>query len=327
MQNTEVTTFGPLIARDRGMVDALGLARKASRENVPVLLEGESGTGKQALAFAIHTESSLKRSQFCVIGCSADAPTALKSMLVGSKPILVVRYGQKTGSELRLERAGTLYIDEIRLMSPTVQFGLLSLLDELRSSPCGIQRETKPHLRVITSTTGDIQKACKEGLVRSDLFYAMSVIHITLLPLRERLDDLVPLAKHFLQVAMQKHSKSHRTFSSKCLTEMAKYGWPGNLDELKSRIERAVILSSAMAISHRELGLPSLTREIGIKLADRKLELEKQNLHTALEAAGGYVARAARILGLSRQNCYRLVKKHNMSLDDFRNKRIADLDN
>lgn len=318
MQKRQVATFGSLVACDQQMVEAFELAHKASGTNVPVLLQGESGTGKQALAFAIHAESSLKDTPFHVMGSSAEAPTALESVFVGPKPILVVSYGHEARSELRLEKTGTLYIDEVTLLNATAQFGLLSLLDELRHSSSRIGSETQSRFRVIASTNTEIQKSCKEGLVRLDLFYAMSVIHITLPPLRERLDDIVLLAEHFLQVALQKHNKRHRTFSWKCVSEMGRYGWPGNLDELRNKVERAVILSSGNEIGHQDIGLPSLAQKTGIKLYDRKLNLEKQNLQAALGASEGNVAWAARTVGLSRQNFYRLVKKHSISISDFR---------
>ncbi|MBA2645489.1 MAG: sigma-54-dependent Fis family transcriptional regulator [Pyrinomonadaceae bacterium] len=286
-----------------------------------VLITGESGTGKEMVARAVHNLSPRSEKPFMPINCGAFTETLLESELFG-----YVR-GAFTGATANrkglFEAAdkGTIFLDEIGEMSPTMQVKLLRVLQERKVRPVGAHEEVAFDTRVIAATNRDLQAMVKAGTFREDLFYRVSVIPIELPPLREKREDIADLVEHFLQKFGAQSGRSI-TVSEKAMELFERYSWPGNVRELEHTVERAVALERSGTI--RPESLPQqITNynparatsvfdlpEEGLNLAAHLEQLEQRYILEALRRTGGNQTRAAEILHLSVRSFRHLLDKH-----------------
>ena len=295
------------------------LIARAADAPTSVLITGESGTGKELVARALHTQSNRKDKPFVTVNCGALPEQLMESELFGhEKGAFTGAAGKKDGL-FRAADGGTIFLDELGELPLPLQVKLLRTLQERKVRPVGGEKELPIDVRVVAATNRDLEREVKEGRFREDLFYRLNVIRLALPPLRERPEDIRPLAEHLLE----KHcAYQHRAlrFSDDSLRWLAAQPFPGNVRELENVVERAVALSPGPAIDPDDLGaravdVPSLTHTLpadlpeGFDLDAHLAEIEKKVLLQALAQQGGIRKRAAKLLGMTfRSYRYRLAK-------------------
>ena len=327
-QTTAEQGFAGIIGRSPSMLDVFRLVETVCRTNSTVLLSGESGTGKELVARAIHALSLRRSRPFVAVNCGAMPEALLESELFGH-----VR-GAFTGADkdkkglIEAAGGGTIFLDEIGEMPPTMQVKLLRVLQERKYRPVGGTEELSADIRVIAATNRDLPKLVGEGKFREDLFYRLNVIPMTMPPLRDRADDIPLIAEHFLGKYTREMSKSIDGFSPEALAALVAYRWPGNVRELENVVERAVALESDRRVGVLTLpenlrsGQPATSRPPGVEAVtdagsgfnlERHLQdIERSHLERALERAGGVQTRAADVLGLSFRQFRYLAKKYGL---------------
>jgi Nif-specific regulatory protein len=287
-----------------------------------VLLRGESGTGKELAARALHHGSPRSGKPFVAINCAALSETLLESELFGhEKGAFTGALSRKPG-KLEVAHTGTVFLDEIGELSPTLQAKLLRALQEREIERVGGTRPIRVDLRVVAATNRDLEKAMREGAFREDLFYRLNVITVTLPPLRERREDIPLLASHFAALICRKLGRRAAGFTPEARACLLRYPWPGNVRELANAVERAAVLGEGDLI--RPEDLPETLLEaapaggrgaVGVTPYHETLNATKQRLILdAVEQAGGNVTKAAEALGLHPNYLHRLIS--NLGLRD-----------
>jgi two-component system response regulator PilR (NtrC family) len=296
-----------------------------------VLITGETGTGKELIARAIHENSARSKKPFITINCGAFPETLLESELFGYvKGAFTGANENRQGLFLGAD-GGTLFLDEIGNMSPSMQVKLFRVLQEGKVRPVGSNEETEIDVRVIAATNKDLDKAIAAGEFREDLFYRLSVIPIQLPPLRERRDDIPLLARAFLERFRKSMEKSVEGVSPEAMSLLESYDWPGNVRELENTMERSVALETGKMISVNVL--PEKVRlgvsqenpmqaaranghiqipEGGVDLEKSVQDMEKAYILAALEACGGVGTHAAELLKMSYRSFRHYSKKYNL---------------
>lgn len=284
-----------------------------------VLIMGETGTGKELLAKAIHKSSGRKEQRFLAINCAALTESLLESELFGyEKGAFTGALSQKKGI-FETAHGGTLFLDEVGEISLTMQAKLLRVLEEQEIQRVG-SRETIPiDVRVLSATNRNLEELVAAGKFRSDLFYRLHVISLTIPPLRERLDDLLLLVDYYLNLFSQKCKKQKPVIDREAAALLMNYDWPGNIRQLKNVIERAVVLDRDQVITPEDIILPE--DESGKKApADRQAfheamdQFRRNIIEDALKKTGGNQTKAAQLLGLQRTYLARLIRVMNLSV-------------
>ena len=293
------------------------LIAKVAPAPTTVLIRGESGTGKELVARAIHRHSALSNQPLVTLNCTALSPTLLESELFGYKRGAFT--GAYTDRKGLFEKAhgGTMFLDEIGDMSVELQAKLLRTLQTGEIRAIGDMNTKRVSVRIIAATNRDLEKAIREGTFREDLFYRINTFAIALPPLRERIEDIAFLAKHFLQRARAKVNKRVDSISPRALTLLKGYTWPGNLRELENIIERAVVLTSSTVIQAEHLPLHvqdviEFKPELGFKRSKLQAieQFERGALASYLLQAGGNISRAALLAKIPRRTFHRLIAKY-----------------
>jgi DNA-binding NtrC family response regulator len=278
----------------------------AQSEARTILVLGESGTGKELVARALHFESARGAFPFVEVNCAAISETLFESELFGhEKGAFTDAHGLRKGLMEHADR-GTLFLDEIGEMAAPSQAKLLRALQERAFRRVGGTRDIKVDVRVVAATNRSLDGLVREGRFREDLFYRVSVIPISIPPLRERPDDILPLARHFLGLASRDGGKTIKGLTPAAEQRLLTYGWPGNVRELRNLIERAVILSSGDTIDAGELHArsdalvaapmsPTTAALVPLE------EVERTHINAVLARVHGNRSAAARILGITRQ--------------------------
>jgi len=303
-----------LLGQSPPMEQVFSMIRRVSGSDVNVLLLGESGTGKSLVARTIHQLSLRQDRPFIVIDCGAIPENLLESELFGyEKGAFTGAYSRKPG-KFELADGGTVLLEEIGEMPPSLQIKLLRVLQHGELEHIGGRETIKVDVRVIAATNRDLEQDVKNGRFRQDLFYRLNIITITLPPLRQRQSDIPMLAGFFLERYASKHRKKISSFSSGAMAALQNYGWPGNVRELEHKIERAVIMCDGDRIEpeHLELSAPAVVEEAaaGFNLKQARSRLEEQMLLQALARCQGDISATARELGIPRQQVYRLLSRY-----------------
>jgi two-component system response regulator AtoC len=314
-------TFENIIGQSGVMQDVFRAVEKVVDSNVTVLIQGESGTGKELIARAIHFHSTNRASKpFVAVNCSALPESLLESELFGhEKGAFTGAAGRRIG-KFEQANTGTIFLDEIGLMTQATQSKVLRVLQEREFERVGGNELVKVEIRFISATNKDLEDEMKKGLFREDLFYRVSVFPIKLPALRERKEDIPLLAAHFLQKYSQQEGKEINGISADALDLMMAYNWPGNVRELENAIERAVVLATTSEISVKDL--PSGVRSLGEKrlyesddtLAGWIEKLEEDALRQALLECEGNISKTAKKLGIGRATIYRKAKKYGLPM-------------
>lgn len=317
-------SFDKIIGNSKKMREVFALVHQASQSDITVLIQGETGTGKELIAKAIHYNSPRKNGPFVAVNCAAIPETLIESELFGhEKGAFTGAISRKIG---RFEQAngGTILLDEIGEMQPSLQVRLLRVLQEREIQRVGGLNTIPIDVRVIASTNSDLDSAIKSGKFREDLFYRISAFPIVIPPLRERIDDIPLLAEHFLSKFSAKSGKSISVISSEAMELLMKYNWPGNVRELESAIERGVLLetSGVLQVDNLPQSVLAISNKPKTKVSDdsEKVEneilpldeIEKRALINALKITGNNIQKAAKALGINRATVYRKLEKYNL---------------
>jgi two-component system, NtrC family, response regulator AtoC len=295
-----------IIGRSRAMEEVIRRAELVAETKSTVLIMGETGTGKELVARAIHARSAQRDMPLIKVNCAAIPETLLESELFGHvRGAFTGATGTKKG-KFALADGGSIFLDEIGTMSPALQSKLLRVLQEREFEPLGAERTEKVDVRVIAATNRDLRQMVAEGKFQEDLFYRLNVIPIEIPPLRERRDDIPSLIDHFVRKHAQRIGRRIERIDDGVLTELQRYDWPGNVRELENTIERAVVLSpganiSAHSISVLGASTPQTTGLPTLKLRQNIEWVERETIRRALENAGGVKKDAAELMGISQR--------------------------
>jgi transcriptional regulator with GAF, ATPase, and Fis domain len=302
-----------MVGESAGMQTVLQRIAKVAPTEATVLLRGESGTGKELAARAIHQNSARAGKPFVAINCAVLTETLLESELFGhERGAFTGAVAQKRG-KLETADGGTLFLDELGELAPALQGKLLRVLQEREFERVGGTRPIKVDIRLVAATNRDLEKAVKDGTFRHDLYYRLSVIELTMPPLRERRDDVLYLANYFVSKYSKKCNRNVLGVSPEARACLINYDWPGNIRELENAIERAVVLGSSELILADDLPETILEKalpagEPTLKYQDAFREAKKQIILKAIEQAAGNHAEAAKLLGIHPNNFYRLIR-------------------
>jgi Nif-specific regulatory protein len=291
-----------IIGNSNAMREVYRAIHQVAPSDTTALIRGESGTGKELVAHAIHYSSPRAKAPFIKVNCAALSQGLLESELFGhEKGAFTGALQSRTG---RIEEAdgGTLFLDEIGDFSPATQVKLLRVLQEREYQRVGSNRDLKANVRIITATNRNLEEAVASGTFRQDLYYRINVFPIVLPPLRERRDDILLLADHFVERCARKMGKDVRRISTPAINMMVVYHWPGNVRELENCIERAVLLSSDGVIHGHHLPPTLQTSDASDTIGEGTLQarvdlFERDLIVDALKRSGGKVCTAARDLG------------------------------
>ena len=310
---------GGMIGQCPEMLSIFSTIKKVAPSDVPIFITGENGTGKELVAQAIHAAGLRNNGPFIPINCGAIPENLLESELFGHEK------GSFTGAhatvlgKLQYANKGTLFLDEIGELPVNLQVKLLRFLQEGVIQRVGGRVDIPIDTRTVCATNVNIARAIKEGKFREDLYYRISVISINLPPLRERGDDILLLANHFLRIFNEEYRKKVRRFSSAALNFLKSYEWPGNVRELQNRVQRAIIMSNAATLELSDLGCEmdssAISEEIqpATSLREARDRVEQKMIASALDRHNGNILKAAEALEVSRPTLYDLLKKHRLT--------------
>jgi Nif-specific regulatory protein len=311
-----------VIGLSAAMQEALRMARTVANTNTTVLLLGESGTGKEVVARAMHQWSPRADHPFIPINCVALTPDLLESELFGhEKGAFTGAVVQKKG-KFELADGGTIFLDEIGELAPSLQSKLLRVLQEKEFQRVGGVKDIRTDVRIMAATNRDLRQAMHRGSFREDLYYRLNVISITLPPLRDRKDDIPVLVDHFIDRFYREVKRNPTGIEGSAMKSLQLYSWPGNVRELQNAIERAVVLSPGEGITEGDL--PAEVRKPvhsagdtagqiqaisqTLPLAEAVDEFKRAMIRKTLEATAGNQTQAAKILGLRQSNFSRMLK-------------------
>ena len=316
--------YDEIIGLSPGMQDIYEIIDRISMDDPTVLIQGESGTGKEVIAKVIHKNSNRKAGPFVSINCGALVEGLLETELFGHvKGSFTGAIRDKEGL-MKVAEGGTIFLDEIAEMPPSLQVKLLRALQEKKIRPVGDTRETHVDTRVIAATNKDIHQALETGKLRSDLYYRLNVVSIQIPPLRERKEDIPPLVNHFInRFGETNKRKIVKKMSPEALSLLLEYDWPGNVRELENAMERAFVLGVDEIIGVDDLppvlkGSGSRDVDAGVRSYSLK-ENEVALIKRALIKTNGNKTDASRLLGINLSTLYRKMARYNISKDVLQN--------
>jgi DNA-binding NtrC family response regulator len=295
-----------IIGRNRAMEEVIRRAEMVAETKSTVLITGETGTGKELVARAIHNRSAQRDMPLIKVNCAAIPETLLESELFGHVRGAFTGATTTKKGKFALADGGSIFLDEIGTMQPALQSKLLRVLQEREFEPLGSERSEQVDVRIIAATNRNIRQMVAEGKFQEDLFYRLNVIPIEIPPLRERRDDIPALVEHFVQKHAHRTGRKIDRIEDGVLAELQQYDWPGNVRELENTIERAVVLSAgpvlvARAISVLGAATPQTTGLPSLKLRQNIEWVERETIRRALESAGGVKKDAAELMGISQR--------------------------
>ena len=309
-----------LVGRHPVMIATYKLIGQVADTRTPVLVRGETGTGKELIARAIHFNSRAAAEPFVALNCTAVAETLLESELFGHvRGAFTGAVGDRRG-RFELAGRGTLFLDEIGDTSPAFQAKLLRVLQEHEFVPVGGEKVRRTEARVIAATNRDLESLVREGKFREDLYYRLRVVEIRVPPLRERRDDVPLLARHFVERMSREMHLGAVTVSAPAMTALGAYEWPGNVRELENTLARAMVVARGGVIGVEHLSLGVMPARAGAPAgdgvadpADDSLEaVERAHVERVLRRTGGNKRQAAQRLGVSRPTLDRMIEKHGL---------------
>jgi len=307
-----------IVGRSRAMQDVILTLERVAETKSTVRITGETGTGKELVARAIHDRSAQREMPLIKVNCAAIPDTLLESELFGHVRGAFTGAAANKKGKFALAHGGSILLDEIAILGQPLQAKLLRVLQEREFEPLGSERAQKVDVRVIAATNRDLQQMVAEGTFQQDLFYRLNVIPIWIPPLRERREDIPVLAEHFVRKHAVRSGRAVERLDESAMAVLERYDWPGNARELENTIERAVVLSRdaiirADAISGLRAaqvaapGLPTMRLHQNIEW------IERETIRRALDAAGGVKKDAAELMGISQRALSHYLAKHRLS--------------
>lgn len=310
-----ITPSGMVVQSD-AMRQVLDLARRVAQVDSTVLITGESGVGKERIARLIHEESARAAGPFIAINCGAVPETLLESELFGHARGAFTGATQDRPGLFEAANGGTLLLDEIGEVPPAMQVKLLRALQEREVRRVGENRGRPFNVRLLAATNRDLTEEIHAARFRQDLYYRLKVVEIRVPPLRDRRDDILPLARTFLAAIAAKNGKGAMTFTPAAAQQLVRYAWPGNVRELENAVERATVLAAKNCIN-----VEDLPEEVGLSVAegfapgDRRTlaDVERDYITAVLKAEGGNRTKAAAALGIGAATLYRKLKSYGLA--------------
>jgi DNA-binding NtrC family response regulator len=301
-----------LIGNSQVFRSTVDLAIQAAPSQATILILGESGTGKELIAKTIHENSNRADGPFIAVNCAALPETIMEAELFGYERGAFTGAVQRREGRFKLADKGTIFLDEVAEMSPSVQIKLLRVLQESEFDPLG-GKTTKVDVRVVAATNQDLQEEVARGNFREDLYYRLNVIVINLPPLRQRLDDVPLLAEHFLSLHAARNNRELPVLSTEALTLMSNYYWPGNVRELENAVERAVVLAKSNTVTPADLPASIVQGEkyegqVSFSIGTPLDEIELRMIRETLRHTKGDKKLAARLLGIAPRTIYRKLE-------------------
>lgn len=312
----QTQSFAKIIGKSPGMREVFDLIRRVAPATANVLITGESGTGKERVARAVHEEGPRRTKKFVAINCTAIPEALLESELFGhAKGSFTGAVGRKRGLFEEAE-GGTIFLDEIGDMNLALQGKLLRVIQERKLRAVGDNIDRDIDVRIVAATHKDLKAAIKNGTFREDLYYRLSVIPITIPPLRHRREDIPLLAEHFLKKYSQANHSTAKAFSPEAMARLVSMPWEGNVRELENIIERAVVLTRGTVIDVKDLpsaGEGDVESFFGVTQSGALPtleEIERRYFKFVLDKTAGRKEKAAQILGVNRRTLYRKEREY-----------------
>jgi DNA-binding NtrC family response regulator len=278
----------------------VALACQVARSDLPVLITGPNGSGKEKIAEIIQANSTAKDGPFVTVNCGALPAELIEAELFGAEAGAYTGANKAREGKFEAADGGTLFLDEIGNLPPAGQMKLLRVLETGRFARLGSNRERQVKVRVVSATNADLPAMIRDGSFREDLYYRLNTIELALPPLAERPGDILPLAERFLG--------GGKALSPAAAATLQRHPWPGNVRELRNAVQRAQLLATGPRIEVADLGLP---RTPPVQRGPAR-EPEREQIEAALRRAGGVIAQAAAELGMSRQALYRRMERHGL---------------
>jgi DNA-binding NtrC family response regulator len=322
-------SFNSIVGQNEQMQRIYELIKKVGPSNAPILIQGESGTGKELIARAIHQRSKRHNKRFLAINTSSLPETLLESELFGYKKGAFTGATQDRTGLLATTEGGSVFLDEVSSMSKAFQGKLLRVIQESEIIPVGGSKSVPIDVRFISASNRYLKELVLEGVFREDLFYRLNVIEISIPPLRERLDDIILLAEHFLRKFCEEQGVPPKKFSKNVLKILYSHDWPGNVRELENTVRRAVIMSDSKVLTSKDIiirrldrsqmnGMRSTGNFMSMKYDEAKRKVsesfQREYVTNLLDSSRGNISRAAERAGITRQALYRLIKKHRIPI-------------
>jgi len=307
-------SFPDIIGSSTKMEEVLSGVRKVATTDVPVFITGETGTGKELVAQAIHRQSHRRHEPFVAINCAAIPETLLESELFGHEKGAFTGAASTQVGRFESAQGGTLFLDEIGEMGLGLQVKLLRFLQEHKIERIGGHKTIDLDVRILAATNRNLKETILSGKFREDLYFRLAVITLELPPLREREGDIILIATAFLKRFNQEMNRLIKRFSPAAVAAMNGYPWPGNVRELENKIKRAIIMADGAEIEPRHLQIPEVSVPLHqVTLKESKDRLEKEIVTQALVQRKWNVSQTAKDLGISRQALHDIILKHRIN--------------
>jgi DNA-binding NtrC family response regulator len=308
-EQQERTRFESLLGQSEPMQEIFSFIEDIAPTDSTVLITGETGTGKELAAKAIHSRSHRCEGPFVAVNCGSLPEQLMESELFGYEQGAFTDAKQSKKGRLELAGTGTLFLDEVGEIGPRMQIDLLRVLEERSFTRLGGTRPIGTDIRVIAASNKDLPEAVRAGSFREDLYYRLNVISLEMPPLRKRKEDIPLLAEHFLSRFRQETKKEIEHISRQALDLMMLYDWPGNVRELENAIERAVVVGKGKNIQPEDL---PIFREPGVNKEGSLQEMEKDHIQQVLKQNDWNISRSAKILGIDRSTLYKKIRRYNI---------------
>ena len=307
----KITRFDNIIGQSPAMEKIFDLIPEVARNDSSILLIGETGTGKELVAKAIHAKSKQSNFPFIAINCGAVPDSLLESELFGHQKGAFTGATHSRKGYLEVVSGGTLFLDEIGEISPKMQIDFLRVLEEKKITRIGNSTPIEVDFRLVSATRKDLEKEIVAGNFREDFFYRINVITIQIPPLRERKEDIPLLTQHFLEKYSQETTKRVDHIKRDTMEHLMRYNWPGNVRELENAIERAVVLSKSRTLAMEDFSFlrepsPELFHPMSLR------EMEKQHIQRVLEDCDWNVTKASKLLNINRVTLHKKIKRFDM---------------
>ncbi len=320
--------FEHLIGHESGLLQVTLLGRKAAPSDLPVLITGETGTGKEVFAKAIHGESARAGKPFIAVNCGAIPAQLVESTLFGHEKGAFTGATDKVIGKFREADGGTIFLDEVGELPRDAQVKLLRVLQQKEVEPVGAGKPVPVDVRIISATNRDLEDEIEQGRFREDLYFRLNVMQVELPALRDRSKDVLPLATHFIERFCTQQGGLPKTLSADAQTLLQNYGWPGNVRQLENVINRAMVMSENSVLDRKDfeqlLSDKEGTRNQQVNIQDTKPynldlftqdgqfktleQIEKEVLQNALEYTENNVTQAARLIGMAKSTFYKKLK-------------------
>ncbi len=306
-----------IVGRDKAIINLKNKIKQIAKSKATVMILGESGTGKELIARAIHEESPRKNGQFIPVDCSTLTETIIESELFGHIKGAFTGADKNKKGLIEEAHGGTIFLDEIGNLKPNIQSKLLRFLQEREIKPVGSSKTVKVDVRIISATNINVEEEITQGNFREDLYYRLSGIELTIVPLRQRIDDIPLLVEHFITFYSGDLDKDIQTVSDDAIEILMKREWKGNVRELQHIVEHAMIIEETSVLSKDTIIqiLPEYKQSVNHELSPLNLEkaveaFEKKHIQYVLKLSHNNRSKTAKTLGISRSVLYEKLKKY-----------------